>query len=197
MIIHNIEQGTEEWQQVRRGKMTASHAQTIASNGKGLETYCREVVASLITGISKSVDTIDTQRGVELEPVARQEYENEKGVSVEQVGFIEYNEFVGVSPDGLVGSDGLIEIKCKNDNNYLAQLLDGEAGIESKYIWQMQMQMLVSNRSWCDFVCYNPNFEKKLFIQRIYADERKFSKLLAGFESGEEIIKNILEKIKL
>lgn len=131
------------------------------------------------------------ERWVELEEFARSMYELETGNTVEEVGFIEYNEYVGCSPDGLVWEDGMIEIKCVKDINHFKMILNGESEIESKYIWQMQMQLLISERKWADYVSYNPNYKKSLIIFRIYPDEKKFEALKEGFVYGEKKIKEI------
>lgn len=196
MEIVNIEQGTPEWHELRKLKLTASNAQAIAAQGKGLETYCLEVVAAYLSKATpESYTNEHMQRGNELEASARFVYEAEQSLEVKEVGFVLMNEYVGCSPDGLVGDDGLIEIKCKNDKNHLEQIIDGEMGIETSYIWQMQMQMLICKRNWCDFVCYNPNFEKSLLIYRVKKDEAKQEKLKSGIEKGILRIKEILEQV--
>lgn len=190
--FYNMEQGTDEWFAVRDKKMTASHAQAIGNCGKGLDSYIYELMAKHYSSAERANYTnADMERGNELEPDARTAYEFEMREIVKEVGFVEYNEYVGASPDGLIGNDGLVEIKCKSDTNHLKQMLAGEKGIESKYIWQMQMQMLVTGRQYCDFVSFNPHFEKSLLVYRVLGDENKFEKLLEGFEKGEEMIKQI------
>ncbi len=126
MKIHrDIKQGSDEWLKIRLGKFTGSNAQAIAASGKGLETLIFEKVAELSTGKSKpSYTNGDIERGHELEAMARNSYEVEIGITSKQVGFVELDEFAGCSPDGLVGKDGLIEIKCKNDANYARYLFN-------------------------------------------------------------------------
>jgi hypothetical protein len=126
MIIHNVEQGTPEWFAIRKMKMTASEAQAIAANGKGLETYIRNLMKDSYSSAEKEHFTSkDTERGNELEPLAREIYELTTGRTVQQVGFIEYDEFVGFSPDGLVDEDGGTEIKCLNDEKHFSLMIDG------------------------------------------------------------------------
>jgi len=119
----------------------------------------------------------------------------EKGVTVEEVTFVKQDEFIGCSPDGLVGEDGLIEIKCPNNKNYFLIMLDPK-NIDTKYLWQMQMQMLVTGRKWCDYMAYNPNFEKHFTIYRFEADPDKHEKLLEGFEIGKKAMKEIKKQVK-
>ena len=136
----------------------------------------------------------DMQRGIDLEPEARLEFEFYTDLDVQEVGFIEYNDFIGVSPDGLIGDDGLIEIKCPNDSIYFKLLLNDN--IKPEYIAQMQMQMYVTDRQYCYFVSYNPNFEKSLYIKKINRDEEMIDKLKKGLERGTELIKEIKKNFR-
>lgn len=197
MIISNEEQGSPEWFAKRAGKMTASHAQAIGNVGKGLETYIHEMMSEFYSSADKEqFESKDTQRGNELEPIARQVYEFEHEVKVVTVGFMELNEYVGASPDGLVGEDGGTEIKCPADKEFLQYLLYGQDAIDSKYIWQIQMNLLISGRSWWDLIVYNPNFEKSMVEFRIYPDTQKFAELEKGFKKGIELINIIKAKMK-
>jgi hypothetical protein len=175
--------------------MSASHATAIGNCGKGLETYCRQIVRNMIVERQSYVNK-DMERGNELEPIGRLTYEFEYGCSVKQVGFIAHSDFVGYSPDGLISDDGLIELKARNDEIHFGLLL-GDS-VDSSTIWQMNMGMLVSGRKWCDFGSYNPNFRQSLFVKRFLPDQSKFDALLKGFELGEIMIKNLLsnENIK-
>lgn len=194
-IHEQLEQGSDEWFEVRRGKLTASHANTIKANGKGLDTYCMDKAVEVFSEEREEhISNVHTRRGNELEPVAKAHYEVRKGVEVKEIGFAEYNDYVGVSPDGLVGDDGLIEIKCPAGKGFMYALLGSK--IDSKYYDQMQMQMLVLDREWCDFVQFNPNFPTPMLIRRVYPDTEVQAKLLKGFASGEEKIKNLVEAAK-
>lgn len=193
-IYDEIVQGSPEWFKLRLGKFTATNAQAIATNGKGLETLCFEKVAELKTGKFKEEYTNpDMERGNDLEELARNSYELETGIVVKRVGFIEKSERIGCSPDGLIEEDGLQEIKCKNDANFVKYLYNRE--IDSAHIWQMQMQMLISERKWCDYVVFNPNFDKPVIITRVQRDELAIEKLRIGLEKGLETVDLILSKI--
>jgi putative phage-type endonuclease len=190
MEIINCEQGTPEWFEARKGKVTGSHAQAIATMGKGLDTYVVELMAEMFSSKEKEHFTNEhTERGNELEAQARSIYELETGNVVEQIGFAKYNEFVGSSPDGLINPYGLAEIKCPEDKVYFKILMGGRAEIDTGYIWQMQMNMLILDREWCDLIYYNPNFKKSTCIFRIERDAEKVKKLLSGFIVAEEKIK--------
>lgn len=195
MIVHEMEQGTPEWFEIRKGKMTASNATAIGNIEKGLDTYVRKIIRGLI------VDEIhytnkDIDRGNELEPIARQVYEFEFDKVITQVGFVELNKHIGCSPDGLIGNDGMIEIKARNDEKHFG-LLIGDA-VDSGTIWQMNMQMIICERKWCDFISYNPHFKQSLFVKRFTIDEKKKAALLKGFQIGSELIMKLksIESVK-
>jgi len=188
-IYTELEQGTPEWHACRKGKMTASNAQAIASAGAGLTTYIYELMAEKYSNATKESYTNEhIERGNLLEADARTLYELTTGRTVKEVGFVEMNEYVGMSPDGIVEEKGLIEIKCPADVKHMKIILDGESAIDSAYIWQVQMQMLVFGAEWCDFISYNPNFTKSMVVIRILPDTEKFEKLQKGFEKGIELM---------
>jgi putative phage-type endonuclease len=198
MQVHNVTQGTPEWHELRiKYPLTASEAQAIGNQGKGLETLVYEKMAvKYSSGVVENYTNKDLGRGVELEPQARDIYELETGNKVEQVGFVtneDISKVCGASPDGMVGEDGLIEIKCFDDVKHFKSTIKLE--IESKYVWQMQMQMLVTGRKWVDFVAYNPNYKKSLLIERVLADSVMQEKIKTGLAIGENLIKEIENKI--
>lgn len=190
-----MEQRSSEWFAIRKGKMTASKAYVIATGGVGLETYILELMAEYYSNVEQEqLTNKDIERGIELEPQARTAFEFKTGLTVQEIGFVEYNEYIGCSPDGLIGSDGLVEFKAPNDKNYLKLLMNEK--IKPEYIAQMQMQMYVTKRDYCYFCSYNPNFEKSLWIKKIDKDLEFFDKLKKGFEKGIELIKKVKEKVE-
>lgn len=193
MKVHKMEQCSEEWFEVRKGKLTASNAQAIGANGKGLETYVYTLLAEKYSNNKERYTNSDIERGIELEEQARMTYEIEKE-PVEQVGFIELDELVGCSPDGLVGEDGGIEIKCVNDANFFRLLVDGEKEIDQKFLWQVQMNLLVTSRKWWDLVFYNPNFDRNMLIFRIEPELKKQESLILGIEKGKKLINELEQK---
>lgn len=199
MIIHEFEQGTPEWHEVRKGRMTASHAQGIANKGKGLNTYILTLMAKYYSSAEpESYTNEHMEQGNELEPQARAMYELEYDSEVRQVGFIEIDEHVGCSPDGLIGEDGGLEIKCHDDKKHFELAVGGT--IDTKYLWQMQMNMFCTGRKWWDYVAYNPNFEKSLIVHRIEANtpigkhDKPFDSIAKGLEKGKELIKKYKEE---
>lgn len=200
--IFNCEQKSEEWFKLREQyPLTASKASEIGNQGAGLKTLCLDKMAEKYSISNKEkFSTEDTERGVEFEPYARQMYELETGNKVKEVGFMvneDICKLAGVSPDGLVGEDGLIEIKCFADTKHFEMICDsknGEFSIEKKYLWQMQMQMLITGRKWNDFIAYNPNYKERLLIKRILPDIKMQEEIKKGLKLGEELLNNI-EKI--
>jgi len=193
-MIYSVEQKSEEWLSLRLGKFTASDAQSIQSNGKGLETLCFEKVAEILTGKGKpSFTNEDIERGNEMEETAREIYEFQSGNSVVVIGFVESNEYVGCSPDGFVGDDGLVEIKCKNDVNFVRYMFDEK--IDPAHYWQMQMQMLVTGRKWCDYVVFNENFATNIIIVRVNREEADIKSIQNGLDCGIETVKKIINKV--
>ena len=194
-IIRKNKQGTDGWLKDRAEKMTASNASAIGNNGKGLDTYINNLMAETYSSaIKESYTNEDMERGNELEALARTVYEMETGNEVEEVGFIELDEFTGCSPDGLIGEDGGLEIKCLKDEKYFKVLLEGIETVLSDYIWQIQMCLYVSDRKWWDLVLYNPNYKKSILILKVYPDKKYIDKLIIGLETGKEKIKLIKDK---
>jgi putative phage-type endonuclease len=194
MKIHTCEQRSEEWYQIRKGKMTASNAAAIASNGKGLETYIYSLMAEKYsTGAEEGWTSADMQRGIDQEAQARMTYEIEYE-SVTEVGFVELDEHTGCSPDGLVGEDGGIEIKCVNDANFFKLLVDGEKAADPKYMWQVQMCLLITGRKWWDLIFYSTNFEKNMIVFRIFPEMVIQEKLIVAIEKGKKLIQELDKK---
>jgi len=209
MIIHTMEQRSPEWHAIRKGKFTASDAQAIGNNGKGLESLVWEIVTSLYSSSTEEGYTNgDIERGKEYEKLAVEMYEWETGGKTKPVGFVELDEFRGCSPDRFVNhgvdengaykihGEGLLEIKCPKDSVYFKILLGGEKP-DTKHVWQAQMQMLICERKWCDLLYFNPNFQKSLAIFRIHADPVQQEKIKLGLEKGKQLMQSIKEKYQL
>jgi predicted phage-related endonuclease len=172
MIRHYIEQGTHEWHLVRLGKVTGSRIK----NAIAKDNLC--VIDELIAEkVSQQYDegytTEKMQRGTDLEPIARKEYEQYKGITVEQIGFLQSSIFedFGISPDGLVGTDGAIEIKCPDTKKHVQYIR--QAQIPNEYKHQVLGYFLVhEGLQWLDFVSYDPRFTiKLLFVHRVTREE--------------------------
>lgn len=174
-----MEQRTEEWHEARLGKVTASKIADVMAKGKGgapsatRANYLAQLVTERLTG--QPVETFTStamQHGTETEEQARAVYTMTTGRAVDEVGFIPHASIAmaGASPDGLVGTDGLVEIKCQNTATHIDALLGGS--IPGNYMKQMQFQMACTGRAWCDFVQFDPRLpdEMQLLIRRVPAD---------------------------
>jgi putative phage-type endonuclease len=183
--MSDIEQGTDEWFAIRCGKVTASRvADVIATTKSGYSAsranYEAQLICEILTGKpAESFTNAAMQWGTETEPLARAQYELKTGNMVNQIGFVVHPmiEQAGASPDGLIGEDGCIEIKCPNTSTHLDTLLSQK--VPSKYITQMTWQMVSTGRKWCDFVSYDPRLPEnlQLYIERIELDEDYAKKL--------------------
>jgi len=164
-----LDQGTDEWLRERAGKVTASRISDVMSKGRGnapsatRANYMAQLVAERLTGEpTETFTNAAMQHGTETEPQARAQYTMRTGLSVEEVGFAPHPTLAmsGASPDGLVGPDGLIEIKCPNTATHI-QTLRGK-DIDRKYLLQMQWQMICTGREWCDWVSFDPRMPDDL-----------------------------------
>ena len=178
-MIEMMDQGSEAWFQVRIGKVTASRVADILAKTKSgystsRENYMAQLVCERLTGQkAESFTNAAMQHGTETEPLARAAYEALKDVLVDEVGFVPHPtiEMAGASPDGLVGDDGLIEIKCPNTATHIDTLLS--ESVPTKYFTQMQFQMACTGREWCDFVSFDNRLpeELQLFVKRVPRDD--------------------------
>jgi putative phage-type endonuclease len=177
--MHNMNtQGSEAWFARRRGKVTASRvADVIATTKSGpsasRQNYLAQLVAERLTGtVEPSYTNGAMQWGVDNEPLARAAYEIKTDCMVEQIDFVDHPtiEMSGASPDGLVGQDGLIEIKCPNTATHIDYLLAGV--VPTKYKPQMSWQIACTGRKWCDFASYDPRMpdDLQLFVVRFNPD---------------------------
>jgi len=174
-----VEQRSNEWFALRLGKVTASRvadlmAKTKTGYSATRENYMAQLVVERISNSqAESFTNAAMQWGTDQEPYARAEYEATQGAMVEECGFVSHPtiEMAGASPDGLVGDDGLIEIKCPNTATMIDVLLTGN--VASKYYTQMQFQMACTGRQWCDYVVFDPRMPAKaqMFIKRVARDE--------------------------
>lgn len=173
MRLIECEQGSEEWLKARLGVPSASNFSKLITMKGTLSTqakaYVDALVAEAITGESTYVKVTDAmQRGTELEPYARERYFYETGNSVEEVGFCLHDDYqAGASPDGLIGEDGGLEIKCPLGGTMVSYLRVGR--LPSKYWQQVQGCLHITGRKWWDFMAYHPDM--KPLIVRVERDE--------------------------
>jgi putative phage-type endonuclease len=183
--IKEIIQGSPEWFAQRIGKATASRiADIVAKTKSGYSTsranYMAQLVVERMTNqVAESFTNAAMEWGIENEGFARAAYESKTGVLVDEVGAIDHPTIAmsAASPDGLVGDDGCLEIKCPNTATHIDTVLGGE--IAKKYYDQMQWQMTCTGRSWCDFVSYDPRMPEglQLFVKRVPKNDTYLAEL--------------------
>lgn len=182
----NIEQGTDQWMAARAGCFTASRskdlmARTKTGYGAGRGNLLTLLAVERLTGACvETYQNAAMQRGIDMEAEARDAYSFAQGVAVEEVGFVPHPTVprCGASPDGLVGDDGLVEIKCpSNMEKHLDALRTGAHAKE--YQWQLQHQLFATGRQWVDAASYDPRFPEGLHlaIKRVYRDEGAITSL--------------------
>lgn len=202
-VITDIEQGSQEWLDLRLGKVTASRIKDVMTNGKGgalskaAESYMIELVAEILTGTPKPFFENDAMRwGTANEPVAKAMFELREDIEVDEVAFIEHSEFIGMSPDGLIGSDGLIEIKCPNTSTQIKRALSGD--YSSDYKAQIQMQLWVSDREYCYFLSYDPRLDcgASYLLEKVERDDKYISDMKEKTESFVEQMKAMIFKLE-
>ncbi len=181
-IIRGIEQGSDEWRDLRLGAITASKFSAVLSKGQGKtrKSYMNELAAEILTGApAESYSNQYMEWGTETEPQARAMYRLRTGFDLDSVSFIRGIDGVGVSPDDLVNDDGLLEIKCPKTTTQIETFMSGK--MPATHNPQVQGQMWVSERKWCDFVSFDPriNGDASWFCIRIERDD-EYIKTLEG-----------------
>ena len=175
MIILNIEQDSEAWYAVRCGRVTGTRFASLVSgeSTKGYKDLVNNIVCEMITGkMEETYSNAIMEKGIETEPIARHEYELIFETEVKTAGFImpdedtKYHEWIGISPDGLLENDGILEIKCPLMKTHLEYI---EAGrLPADYRHQVQGQLFVTGFKYCDFMSYVNGM--KPFVIRVEPD---------------------------
>lgn len=180
MKILNLEQGSEEWHNIRLGLATASRFKDIVTPAKGdksasYKTYMYELIAEKLTKErDETFKSAWMDRGNELEPLARSSYEFVNDVEVKEVGIMLNDEMtIGASPDGLIGEVGGLEIKCPKPSTVVKYMLDGCLPLEYKP--QVMGSLWISEREWWDFLAFHPSMD--FFEIRVYRDEEYIKKM--------------------
>ena len=167
MKVYNCQQGSPEWDKVRLGLVTASHFSDVLNKKTSRRTYMYRLLGERLSGVPyEAYSNKVMERGIEVEAEARTYYEALYG-PVEQVGFVQRNEDVGCSPDGLIGNDGGLEIKCPFPATHARYIIENQ--LPSNYKPQVQGSMWVTGRQWWDFVSFDPRVKSRpLWKIRVY-----------------------------
>ena len=200
MKIHKVEQGTDEWLSLRAPLITASSFSKLITSKGGksiqIDGAINEKVANIIAG--ETLETWQgnqwTERGHEIEPLAAEHYAfifDDR--DVQEIGFVTDDDVTcGCSPDRLVDEDGLLELKCPKPEVHINYMLKGV--VPSVYVPQVQGQLMVTKRLWCDFMSYHPKLPE--FIIRVYRDEVFIEKLKERIKYFNDEVGARVEKIK-
>jgi putative phage-type endonuclease len=184
-MTEELTQRTDAWFAARRGKVTASRvadviAKTKSGWGASRGNYMAQLIAERLTDTTaESYSNAAMQWGTDTEPQARAAYEFSTDDVVKEIGFVVHPKIkeAGASPDGFVGKDGEIQIKCPNTATQIDTLLGGK--IPAKYITQMQWGLACSGREWCDFASFDPRMPThlQLFVKRVDRDAERIKEL--------------------
>jgi predicted phage-related endonuclease len=201
LIHHSAPQGSPEWLAARRGLITGSRARDArerkrdGSLSAAALGYAQDLARERCGGLLMPVfQTAHMRLGSEQEPAAREAYEIETGNLVTQCGLITDADMrYGVSPDGLVGEDGMIEIKtmCSSATLFKAVV----AADHSEYIDQIEMELWLTGRRWCDLVLWAPDLPRQLWIRRIWRDEVRIAALASDLTSFAALVDDLAQRL--
>ena len=199
-------QRSDEWFEMRKGRFTASEINKLLGvKGLGLtgESYAFEKAVESVYGLSDDENfvTFDMQRGIDQEPLAFAKFKELKAlefIDVQECVFFPFGEHAGASPDGLVGTDAILEIKCPKRNKFFKLVANGESEIDKNYIAQMQHQMLCTNSNKAHFFNYlienGKEYWHEIIIER---DEEMVELIKERIKLATEIKLNYISKLKL
>ena len=203
-----------EWYASHAGKFTGSEIFKLMKSGRAKDkifsdtaiSYIYDKIAEIMTnGLSikyKQFDSKATEWGLEQEPQAKKCYMDFTGDKVTEAEFFQLNDFFGATPDGLIGKDGVLEIKSPyNSINHIRHLLCNSAedllAVSDAYYWQIMAELLATGRKWCDFVSYDPRCTERtcLKIIRVERDEEIMNQLRERIELATTEMMRIIEQI--
>jgi len=199
-IFHKVDQNSDEWFDLRLGKITSSNFGTIMANdgkafGEPAKKYAMRVVIEAMTG--NRLETFkdkNMERGNELEPLAREQYQDDTMNELKDGGFMEFDRF-GDSIDGLINKNGGLEIKCVLYNTHFKRILKGE--YDTSYQWQIAGHIWLHELEWVDFVSYCPEFPTKnnLYIFKVNRDEEMIIRLEKRLNDFVELVDEYKQKL--
>ena len=201
-----IEQRSEEWFEIRKGKITSSEIFKIMGKGDLTETaktYLLEKVCELYGGVTEPATGAALSWGTELEPVAIEHYEKITKLKVDKASFIPVGNHYGGSPDGIVAPEGIIEVKCpfKSANHFKHGMINSAEKfkkIAPNYYYQCISNMICAEAKWCDFISYDPrvNEEYKMFIFRLELTEEEKVAVTDRIKVAFEYMKTLVKEIE-
>lgn len=201
-----LDQRSDEWVAARLGHVTGSQIKCVLASGRGSKesatraNYRAALVAERLTGAPDpdKFESAAMRRGTEQEPFARAKYEERAGLLVGQVGFVLHPEipWAGCSPDGLVGEEGLVQIKAPNTSTHLETIFRQE--IPSEYEAQMFFEMACTGRKWCDFVSFDDRLpdDVSLFVKRLARDDAQIALIETEVRRFLAEVEEYIEKVR-
>jgi len=202
-----IEQRSEEWFQMRRGRITSSEIYKIMGKGEELsetaKTYLLEKVCELYGGVTEPATGAALTWGTELEPVAIEYYEKLTKAKVEKASFIPIGDHYGGSPDGLIPKEGIIEVKCpfKSANHFKHGMINTPEKfkkIAPNYYYQCISNMICAEAKWCDFISYDPRVQEdyQMFIFRLHLSAEEATAVMDRVEVAFNHMKTLVKEIE-
>lgn len=200
-------QRSEDWDKERLGKFTASMFSTVMKKGRAKDdlfgetclNYIYAKVAEILTMQPHAAMGQAIDWGNDYEALAAERYEKETGRKIKKTGFLSYNDYSGGSPDGLVGDDGMIEIKCPFNPANHARSLITKTYYNQDHDWQVQGNLMITGRQWCDFVTFDPRVvEEPLQFNcfRVFRDEEKINAIQVRLVQVKEKLDELLKSLK-
>lgn len=199
-----LEQRSPEWFAERAGKVTASRiadlmARTKSGYSASRANYRAQLVCERLTGtVEPSYCNAAMQWGIDTEAQARDAYQIHALCTVDEIAFVNHPaiKMAGASPDGLIGSAGLVEIKCPITATHIETLLTG--AVPDKYVKQMTFQMACTGRQWCDFVSYDPRLPEsmRLFVKRVERNPALVAEIEAEVTSFLNEVETTVESLR-
>jgi putative phage-type endonuclease len=202
MKVLSMPQGSPEWLAARAGKVTASRISDVMASKTtaAYRDYRAQIVAEILTGQPQESGFTNAamQWGTEQEKFARVEYELACDWTVDEIGIVLHPtiERGAASPDGLVSTNGLVEIKCPKTATHLQTLIDKKQ--PRQYENQMLWQMACTGREWCDFVSFDPRLPEdlQLFVHRFDRDEKRIEEIEAAVKQFLNEVNEMIDNIR-
>jgi len=202
MKVLSMPQGSPEWLAARAGKVTASRISDVMASKTtaAYRDYRAQIVAEILTGQPQESGFTNAamQWGTDQEKFARVEYELACDWTVDEIGIVLHPtiERGAASPDGLVSTNGLVEIKCPKTATHLQTLIDKKQ--PRQYENQMLWQMACTGREWCDFVSYDPRLPEdlQLFVHRFDRDEKRIAEIEAAVKQFLSEVNEMIDNIR-
>lgn len=201
-----VEQRSEAWFDLRKGKITSSEIHKIMGKdalSETAKTYLLDKVSDTLGGFTALATGPALDWGTELEDTAIQIYSELRGAQVDKASFIVYNDYYGGSPDGLVGKEGIVEVKCpyNSTNHFKHGLITSDSEFKKAkpdYYYQCISNMICANAQWCDFISFDPRvkLEYSMYIYRLHRNEEDVKAVLERVEAAAQYMKELKERLK-